>query len=395
MNQCRYGVRCKRINMDHLREYDHPISVYKSRIAVVHDDEKDEFVGIAHCKDKDQCNNSSSKHRKNYWHPDDDCVDPKDALENAAERRKDTTLQSYQPPLSMDDLQISLNDNTSGVKDTKPLKSLKDISMEKVAKSINQSPNDYIEYFQNMSEEMCKDYFKLLTFYALEKLVEGNAFEWWSANSALTDYFAKIENQFREMFVNDRQSQELSDPYLTLSSAFVGYETKRVPKDGIHTLLLSSDYSPGPAFAFREQFKKQWHHLTDGLFENIDLSNLFFAGGAVLAALQPFDPTKDINEQLIEKGYYNSDIDIFVHGIDDILAATERIKRFCKDLQDKVGKEILFFRNRNSLTIVREFPRRQIQVIFRLYKSPSEVLMGFDIDCCCVGYDGKEVYGIP
>ncbi|KAJ3268147.1 hypothetical protein HDV01_003381, partial [Terramyces sp. JEL0728] len=94
-------------------------------------------------------------------------------------------------------------------------------------------------------------------------------------------------------------------------------------------------------------------------------------------------------------GYYNSDIDIFVHGYDDVVAATDRVQRFCSDIQAKVGDKILFARTRNSLTIVREYPLRQIQVIFRLYKSPSEVLMGFDIDCCCVGYDGKEVYGIP
>jgi hypothetical protein len=31
-------------------------------------------------------------------------------------------------------------------------------------------------------------------------------------------------------------------------------------------------------------------------------------------------------------------------------------------------------------------------VILRLYKSPAEVLLGFDIDSCCVGYDGTDVW---
>ena len=31
----------------------------------------------------------------------------------------------------------------------------------------------------------------------------------------------------------------------------------------------------------------------------------------------------------------------------------------------------------------------------RLYKSPAEVLMGFDIDCATVGYDGKRVWSLP
>lgn len=30
----------------------------------------------------------------------------------------------------------------------------------------------------------------------------------------------------------------------------------------------------------------------------------------------------------------------------------------------------------------------------RLYKSPAEVLMGFDIDACAVGYDGKNAYAL-
>ena len=31
----------------------------------------------------------------------------------------------------------------------------------------------------------------------------------------------------------------------------------------------------------------------------------------------------------------------------------------------------------------------------RLYKSPAEVLMGFDIDSVCVGFDGKRVWALP
>lgn len=30
--------------------------------------------------------------------------------------------------------------------------------------------------------------------------------------------------------------------------------------------------------------------------------------------------------------------------------------------------------------------------MFRLYKNPGEVLLGFDIDSCSIGFDGKDVY---
>jgi hypothetical protein len=35
------------------------------------------------------------------------------------------------------------------------------------------------------------------------------------------------------------------------------------------------------------------------------------------------------------------------------------------------------------------------QVILREYASPSEVLLGFDVDCCCCGYDGMDVWALP
>jgi hypothetical protein len=36
-----------------------------------------------------------------------------------------------------------------------------------------------------------------------------------------------------------------------------------------------------------------------------------------------------------------------------------------------------------------------VQIALRLYESPAEVLLGFDCDCCCVGYDGERVWALP
>ena len=36
-----------------------------------------------------------------------------------------------------------------------------------------------------------------------------------------------------------------------------------------------------------------------------------------------------------------------------------------------------------------------VQVVLRLYDSPAEVLLGFDVDCACVGFDGKEIWALP
>lgn len=35
------------------------------------------------------------------------------------------------------------------------------------------------------------------------------------------------------------------------------------------------------------------------------------------------------------------------------------------------------------------------QVVLRLYDSPAEVLLGFDVDCACLGFDGERVWALP
>ena len=36
-----------------------------------------------------------------------------------------------------------------------------------------------------------------------------------------------------------------------------------------------------------------------------------------------------------------------------------------------------------------------MQIVLRLYNSPAEVLMGFDVDACACGYDGSRVFVCP
>ncbi|KAJ3259875.1 hypothetical protein HK103_001766 [Boothiomyces macroporosus] len=377
---------CKFDSVDHLKQIYHRISDYMLKTAVVKDSDSGEYKVIPKCA-VDSCANNDQVHRKNYWHPGDECLDPKarvSSIANATENRK---LQTSMDPVYLKDVNL-LNDH-------KPVKSLKELSLQNVAISINETPEDYVEYFQDLEREGAIPYLPYLTFPAMEKLVSLHAFDWMNIEGSFVEHCVKMETKAREMFVSDRMNKFVQDPHLMMTSVFNAMHKKVKQESQNDTLLFATEFKPGPALASRAQFKAQFQYLTGGIFDGIDMSNLFIAGGIVLAALQPFDPNTDLNEQLIEKGYYNSDIDVFVHGIDDVAVATERVRIFCKELKEKTGQKMLFVRNRNCLTIVREYPHRQIQVIFRLYQSPSEILIGFDIDCCSVGYDGKDVYGIP
>ena len=54
--------------------------------------------------------------------------------------------------------------------------------------------------------------------------------------------------------------------------------------------------------------------------------------------------------------------------------------------------DVLAVRSKRAVSFVGGYPVRNVQVIVRVYKSPAEVLLGFDVDSCAVGYDGRDVW---
>ena len=50
---------------------------------------------------------------------------------------------------------------------------------------------------------------------------------------------------------------------------------------------------------------------------------------------------------------------------------------------------------RNAITIESQYPTRHVQIVLRIYKSIDEILTGFDIDCSCFAFDGKQVWATP
>jgi hypothetical protein len=49
-------------------------------------------------------------------------------------------------------------------------------------------------------------------------------------------------------------------------------------------------------------------------------------------------------------------------------------------------------RTANAITFVDKESKLEVQVILRLYQSPSEVIHGFDVDSCCFGFDGESLW---
>ncbi len=83
-----------------------------------------------------------------------------------------------------------------------------------------------------------------------------------------------------------------------------------------------------------------------------------------------------------------------MYGLDEA-QAIEKIKQIETKIRDSILAETTTIRTKNTITIVSQYPIRHIQIVLRLYKSVSEILTGFDVDCSCVAYDGQQVWASP
>jgi hypothetical protein len=177
-------------------------------------------------------------------------------------------------------------------------------------------------------------------------------------------------------------------------------------------------------------FRKNFNCFSSNALLELKWSNVIAAGGCCTACLLPvckgtvraswFDPElpwehRQHSKNIAQKGSYvndlyskedvakygkrskshkSRDIDLFLYNL-NAEQAKEKIKEIHEVISDASRRPPLVVVNGHAVTFYREFPLRSIQVVTRLYKSPSEILLGFDLDSCCVGFDGKKVLCAP
>src|SRR3990167_964216 len=149
----------------------------------------------------------------------------------------------------------------------------------------------------------------------------------------------------------------------------------------------------------KEKFRENFEIFTEKQLDALKWDNVFVAGGSVLGCLLPTGNAVSKKERRVyyhQNAYKSSDIDIFIYGLSAEQGNRKLIEIFESVKLAIAGTEdVICFRSLHAVTIVSRFPYRHIQIILRLYKSPAEVLMGFDIDACSVGYDGKDIWMTP
>eukprot|EP01125_Pyxidicula_operculata_P005044 TRINITY_DN1852_c3_g2_i1.p1 TRINITY_DN1852_c3_g2~~TRINITY_DN1852_c3_g2_i1.p1 ORF type:complete len:1923 (-),score=635.24 TRINITY_DN1852_c3_g2_i1:335-6103(-) len=205
------------------------------------------------------------------------------------------------------------------------------------------------------------------------------------------------EDQLRELFVKDRNHFKVSDLHSSLIEAhsplyYPSFQyALETPEDISIPKLLTNYALPGvngSSIVSIEDFKKNFEDFTCNVLKGLDWSNIIVAGGSVLGSLMNISPERRA------KSFKDSDIDIFVYGLTPE-EATNKMEQIFFQVQANTNASCEIVRTTNAVTIVGQYPIRHIQIVLRIYKSPAEVLMGFDVDCCCVGFDGETVWVLP
>ena len=104
---------------------------------------------------------------------------------------------------------------------------------------------------------------------------------------------------------------------------------------------------------------------------NFNWNNVVIAGGSVFKSLMKIQNMNDI--------------DIFIYGLNSIEEYTEKLYEILGSFDRIFSVSI----TRNSFSFF-DNNSQKYQIILRAYKTKSEIIHGFDVDSCCILYDGKD-----
>ncbi|KAJ6261350.1 hypothetical protein Dda_4020 [Drechslerella dactyloides] len=226
--------------------------------------------------------------------------------------------------------------------------------------------------------------------------------------------YLEYESKLRALFAQEPSHPALADNTAGLVPIYTGDESNiRVQARNMEAEApeLKAQYimeldeklrkkDGDPAIVGLEEFKKNFAVFSEGALHNLDWTGIVAAGSSVLTPILPV-PEKDKQTKRALRDYYHerlaptSDIDLFLYGIKDEKAAIERMESIEATIRDNLLWETTSIRTKNTITIVSQYPNRHVQIVLRLYSSISEILTGFDVNCACVAYDGKQVYANP
>ncbi|OCK80768.1 ankyrin repeat protein [Lepidopterella palustris CBS 459.81] len=146
-------------------------------------------------------------------------------------------------------------------------------------------------------------------------------------------------------------------------------------------------------------FQQNLAVFSESSLVDLDWNNVVAAGSSVVTSLLPVPEKYNGSKRALRQYYHEivapaSDVDLFLYGLTEE-EAVKKIIQIETKIRDSILTETTTIRTKNTITIASQYPTRHVQIVLRIYKSVSEILTGFDVDCSCAAYDGKQVYASP
>ncbi|KAE9978534.1 hypothetical protein EG327_007387 [Venturia inaequalis] len=227
--------------------------------------------------------------------------------------------------------------------------------------------------------------------------------------------YKTFDTKIRELFAQEPENAALQEPLINAIPVFVnGNEawvkvrardltTETQEEKDKYMMPLSDedrmiDGTSAIVDSLRE-FQQNFNVFTELALSDLDWNNVVVAGSAAVTPLIPV-PEKYRGSKRALRQYYHeilapaSDVDIFLYGVNEE-QAKEKIKQIEAKVRDAILTETTTIRTKHAITIASSYPTRHIQIVLRIYKSISEILTGFDVDCSCVAFDGTQIYMAP
>lgn len=226
--------------------------------------------------------------------------------------------------------------------------------------------------------------------------------------------YKAFEGELRKVYAQDPKNDILKDGTINLVPVFGGHEQElkirarsldnesKEESSKYIMELKDEDRKPNGSQAVVGSFKdfqQNFNLFSESSLADLDWNNVVAAGSAVTTSLLPV-PEKWAGSKRSMREYYHqhlapaSDVDLFLYGLNEE-QGFEKIKQIERSIKDSILHEVTTIRTRNAITIASQYPTRHVQIVLRLYDSISQIITGFDVDCACAAYDGKQVYAAP
>ncbi|QKF93504.1 ankyrin repeat domain-containing protein [Fadolivirus algeromassiliense] len=224
-----------------------------------------------------------------------------------------------------------------------------------------------------------------------------------SSKLKLYNQSIKDDLELRKLYVSNRNDQKVSQNDAGLFSVYNNYDIFKVlplsDEEKAQSVIMTRDMEKmqvgSSAISTHDEFLSNFDIFTEGVLECMDWSNLFLAGGSVLAMISKLPENVKTDEQ--KRHYYHkikynkSDLDLYIYGLDEY-AANKKMYQVYENIKKVLPCDCICVRSSRAISIVSQYPYRHIQIVLRLFKSPAEVLHSFDVDSCSVGFDGRNVW---